>query len=63
MLFERAILEGRGRFPARRAWRVEARGVDLDLISWVDAGSGVVLLAFDQRAYALSRLVYDAGSR
>ncbi len=47
-------------FPARLAWFVEARRIDLREYLWIDAKTGVVLLRFSQLTNVKDREIHDA---
>jgi bacillolysin len=60
-IFSRPHLGGAD-FPARLAWFVEARRIDLRQFLWVDAESGIVLHRFSQLTDAKNRMVYDGNN-
>lgn len=55
-----SLLDGGPWRPSRLAWFVEARTFDRLEYVWIDAGTGAVLLNFNQLPTARNRLVYDA---
>jgi Zn-dependent metalloprotease len=60
-VFNRGLLDGT-RSPTRLAWFIEARGRDLWQYIWIDAHTGMRLLAFSQLAHAMSRRIHDANN-
>jgi Zn-dependent metalloprotease len=58
-VLNRGLLED-GSWPTRLAWRIEARGLALRELLWIDARDGDLLLRFSQLTSAKSRSVYNA---
>ncbi|MES1241673.1 MAG: M4 family metallopeptidase [Acidobacteriota bacterium] len=60
-ILNRGLLEG-GRQASRLAWYVEARAFDLREQVWIDAGTGSLLLHFNQIDSARNRTIYTANN-
>jgi bacillolysin len=57
-VFSRGMLEAR-RAPAHLAWFIEAKRLDVRQFIWIDAHTGMRLLAFSQITDALSRSIHN----
>ena len=59
-ILSKGLLDGRDRRPPLLAWFIEAKGLGVRELIWIDAKRGATLLHFSQLTHARNRLVYNA---